>query len=379
MRALSSPLALLALGLVHSTLAATTCNGYADLCDRSYSNVTFLGAHDSYAVGTSVADNQDKNVTAQLNDGIRALQIQTHNASDTIHVCHTSCSLLDGGTLESYLTSLVSWVQANPNDGMLELHLIVPSALSNSCAVVTLVLVNVDDLPVTSFSPIFQTAGLDKLAYSPSSSSLSINAWPTLGALIDASTPVVVFMDFEADFTSTPYIIDEFSNMWEDAFDVTDQTFGCAVNRTNGDSGSQLMLVNHFLDTTYDFGGTTFFVPNKNLLNETNAASGTGSIGTHVTNCQTIWGRNPNIILLDYYDSNGNVPFDFVATLNGVAAPTNTVTAGVATAASSTGSSSTASVSTKKLSGGHKAVLWNGRLVGVAVIGLGMLGIAGAW
>jgi hypothetical protein len=58
-----------ALGLaltVTSTYAATICNGDSALCDRSYSNVTFIGAHDSYAVGSSIADNQDKDVTAQL-------------------------------------------------------------------------------------------------------------------------------------------------------------------------------------------------------------------------------------------------------------------------------------------------------------------------
>jgi len=40
----------------------------------------------------SVAANQDYNVTQQLTDGIRMLQIQAHNATDgTIHLCHTSC------------------------------------------------------------------------------------------------------------------------------------------------------------------------------------------------------------------------------------------------------------------------------------------------
>lgn len=30
---------------------ATTCNGSSDLCNRSFGNVTFVGTHDSYAVG----------------------------------------------------------------------------------------------------------------------------------------------------------------------------------------------------------------------------------------------------------------------------------------------------------------------------------------
>ena len=32
---------------------ATTCNGSPDLCSRSFGNVTFVGAHDSYAVGVN--------------------------------------------------------------------------------------------------------------------------------------------------------------------------------------------------------------------------------------------------------------------------------------------------------------------------------------
>lgn len=31
--------------------ATTECNGYAALCDRSYGNITFVGAHDSYSIG----------------------------------------------------------------------------------------------------------------------------------------------------------------------------------------------------------------------------------------------------------------------------------------------------------------------------------------
>jgi hypothetical protein len=55
------------LALAASTaLAATTCNGHSELCNRSYGNVTFVGTHDSYAVGSSIADNQDQSVTQQL-------------------------------------------------------------------------------------------------------------------------------------------------------------------------------------------------------------------------------------------------------------------------------------------------------------------------
>lgn len=55
-----------AAALATNALAASVCNGDASLCSRLYSNVTYIGAHDSYAVGSSIADNQDKDVTGQL-------------------------------------------------------------------------------------------------------------------------------------------------------------------------------------------------------------------------------------------------------------------------------------------------------------------------
>lgn len=87
-----------------------------------------------------------------------------------------------------------------------------------------------------------------------------------------------------------------------------------------------MYMINHFLDTQYQVFGQTVLVPDKEKLNVTNAADGAGSIGFHVGNCNMLYGRNPNVILLDYYDSNGNAPFDVAAQMNGIAAPTTTVT-----------------------------------------------------
>jgi hypothetical protein len=44
----------------------TVCNGHAELCDRSYGNVTFIGTHNSYGNGSSIMDNQGKGVVDQL-------------------------------------------------------------------------------------------------------------------------------------------------------------------------------------------------------------------------------------------------------------------------------------------------------------------------
>ncbi|WWC92911.1 uncharacterized protein L201_007873 [Kwoniella dendrophila CBS 6074] len=373
-----SLLPLTALALLGSTLtsAADTCNGHAELCSRLYSNVTFIGAHDSYAVGDSIADNQDKDVTAQLNDGIRTLQLQAHNATDGVHLCHTSCSLQDGGLLEDYFKKVVSWISSNPND------------------VVTIVLTNPENLPVSTYSPILTSSGISQYLYQPSSSAIALSEWPTLGSLIDAKTNIVAFLDYQADFTTEPKLIDEFSNMWEDAFNVVDNSFGCNVNRTSGQASSQMYLINHYLDTSYSLGSTQFWIPNKDQVTTTNngdSSTEQGTIGYHVNNCLQLWGRNPNHILLDFYDSNSNSPFNLAASLNGVSQPTNTVSVGSGATSSATGTSdssssgngttssngSTAKVSTSSLKSSALVSinLTNGLYLGLGVLSTFVFGV----
>jgi hypothetical protein len=132
--------------------------------------------------------------------------------------------------------------------------------------------------------------------------------------MIDSGKRLVTFMDAGANFASVPYIIDgrfyglrqnlrltaddfapEFTNMWETAFDVTDTTFDCNVNRSKGDTSTELFLINHFLDTTV-LGQPA---PDPQDANVTNGVSGTGSLGVQVQTCVATQGRNPNFMLVD--------------------------------------------------------------------------------
>jgi hypothetical protein len=88
----------------------------------------------------------------------------------------------------------------------------------------------------------------------------------------------------------------EFSNIWETAFDVTDTTFDCNVNRTIGSSNNvQMILTNHFLDRIL-FNQP---VPDMAALNQTNGVTGTGSLGQQVNTCMAVQGRPPNFMLVD--------------------------------------------------------------------------------
>lgn len=59
--------------------ADVKCNGYVEFCDRKYSNVTYVVAHNSpFHLANNAASNKDLDVTTQLDDGIRGLQSETH-------------------------------------------------------------------------------------------------------------------------------------------------------------------------------------------------------------------------------------------------------------------------------------------------------------
>lgn len=50
----------------------TPCNNYAEFCNRKYSNITMVCAHNSpFDMPGNIASNQDVPVTTQLNDGVR--------------------------------------------------------------------------------------------------------------------------------------------------------------------------------------------------------------------------------------------------------------------------------------------------------------------
>ncbi|KAF7303270.1 PLC-like phosphodiesterase [Mycena kentingensis (nom. inval.)] len=313
-----------------SVNAATTCNGHAELCDKTFGNVTFVGAHNSYAVGVNnLAANQDQDVTQQLNDGIRMLQMQAHNQSGTIQLCHSNCLLYNGGTLQDYLTKVKSWMDSNTED------------------VVSLLIVNIDNLAPSRFAEVFEATGLDKLSYSPSSSSLSASSWPTLGSMIDGNTRLVTFLDNSADTSVVSYLIDEFTNVWETAYDLTDVSlFDCTVNRTKGDTATQMYLINHFLDKMV-FGSPA---PDIDAANVTNSASGTGSLGAHVDTCAASQGRAPNFLLLDYYEYASSAPLSLAASLNGVTYnPTSPIATPVSTSSAAASATNTGSATSLAL------------------------------
>ena len=278
------------------SLAQTPCNGHPELCTRKYSNITSIGAHDSAFVGPLPQDNQELSPTAQLDAGIRLLQDQYHKKIfGTLQLCHTACFEEDAGTVESYLATVKSWLDNHPTE------------------VVTILLVNGDNVPVSMFDDAYTASGLKSYAYTPPTSPLTLDAWPTLQDLITANTRLVAFLDAGAN-PSVPYILDEFTYFFETPFDTLDPTFPeCTLDRPAGAKpDGRMYIVNHFLDVS--FHGID--APDRGALDQTNAATGVGSVGAQADLCAGLYGRAPWGVLVDFFNY-GDV-FAAQDTLNGL-------------------------------------------------------------
>lgn len=67
--------------------------------------------------GTLLINIRNVNTTAQLAAGVRLLSAQVHNSNGAWHLCHSSCTLLDVGTLSKWLAEIKAWMDKNPRDG----------------------------------------------------------------------------------------------------------------------------------------------------------------------------------------------------------------------------------------------------------------------
>jgi hypothetical protein len=277
------------LGLTIPMKRAQLCNGHAELCERKYGNVTFLGSHDSFAFSGNpfaLARTQEVEIDAQLTLGVRMLQAQSHMNNGKLHFCHTTCGLFDGGTVEAYLDRVKHFLDRHPND------------------VLTLVFTNPENLSVQKvWKPIFDKTGFTDMAYVPPQPVMSRDDWPTLGEMIESGKRVVVFLDKGAEARTEPavdFILPQFQMVWEDKYDPTDSKFRCKVDRTAGPlaPSQQLSLINHNLNANIFPIGRGILIPDRLDSPRTN---GVNSILSHSSHCAPFNDdRNPNFVMLDF-------------------------------------------------------------------------------
>ncbi|KAI9512252.1 PLC-like phosphodiesterase [Russula earlei] len=291
--AILSPIALITIPtsqldrVIHHRLCRTTgpvCNGHADLCNRSYGNITFAGSHDSFTFTNDtlqLARDQEVDIPTQLDFGIRLLQAQSHLWLGALHFCHTSNNL-DGGKVADYLTIVANFLDNNPND------------------VLTLLFTNPEGVSFPDvWAPLFESAGLVKYAYVPPRNPMPQSAWPTLGEMIANGERLVVFIDYVGkDGRTVDYLLPEFGMIWETPYDMTDPSLPCSIDRIRGadvlSASNQMYLINHEID----------IIVSGALVSDPVDAPTTNSVTSiiaHANRCLHFAnGRNPNFILFDF-------------------------------------------------------------------------------
>ena len=194
-----------------------------------------------------------------------------------------------------------------------------------SALVVTLLLVNSDNASAQDLHTEFQASGIVPYGYVPPSSTAAFATWPTLNELIAKSTRLITLVASLPPSSNTiaPYLLDEFTFVFENPYDVTSlSNFSCTPDRppaVRGDiksavASGRLPLMNHFLYQQQAFG---IELPDVSNITKTNAQRGpVGNLGDTAKACQTLYGKPPTFILVDFFDQGPAI--DTVDSLNGI-------------------------------------------------------------
>jgi len=198
------------------------CNGHAELCTRSYADVSFAMAHNAMNSEEEgwTAPNQTIRLWAQLERGIRGFMLDTYTLRGETLLCHGSCALGKRPFVDA-LRDLRMFLDCHPAE------------------VITLILEAHIDEATTARA--FEDAGL--LPYLDEQSSDAV-AWPTLGEMIRSGRRLVVFT--ESSEVTLPWHHQAYAFMWDTNYAARSASdFRCDVLR--GSRGHQLFLLNHFL------------------------------------------------------------------------------------------------------------------------------------
>lgn len=288
------------------------CNGHEALCNRRFNEVVFPMTHNSMSASDYgwVWPHHDGGLSIQLKAGVRALSLDTHygdtqaeidrylatfpsasrpfaerviNTADTrtrdpanLFVCHNLCAL-GAMPLSQALDSIRAFLDRNPYE--------------------VVVLILQDEITPQDTVAAFEESGLLRYVYAHPPDA----EWPTLGAMVEANTRLVVF----AERGGPP------PNWYMNLWDYTEETpynyrrpddFTCAPNR--GETDKPLFLLSHWIARRAPDRVDAVFVNSYDLLLNRALA------------CAEERGQLPNFIAVDFY-ALGDL-FQVVDTLNGL-------------------------------------------------------------
>jgi hypothetical protein len=308
----------------------TACNGYAQLCDRPYTDVAYPATHNSMAAadlpGWFIPE-QPTGIVGQLDAGIRALLIDTWygqrtdrpgltatapgsqaaalaaaerdfgptavqsalrirdavtlrpTGPPTPYLCHGLCEI--GSTeLQPELVGVRAWMDAHPRE------------------VVTIIVE--DHVTPADTAAAFGRAGLLPLVHTQAPGA----PWPTLRQMIDSGRRLVVMMENHAGGPADPWLLPAFTYVQDTPFsNPTPADLRCV--RQRGSADSPLLLLNYWLGNDF-----------RTLVSDARTINAYDVLGPYVARCRQERGMLPNFVAVNFYDQ-GDL-FKAVDGLNGV-------------------------------------------------------------
>lgn len=252
-------------------------------CSRTYDRVAIAATHNaySYAAGGPVRyvyPNQDLPIAAQLRAGIRGLGLRPcpyfgrdPAEADRVYVTHNAAlrGLLGTEPLDGILRTIKDFLDANPRE------------------VVTLYLESA--VSPARVAAVFEQVGLTRQLYAVPRA----GAWPTLQAMIDAGTRLVVFND-SRDASRPAWMHHLWEHIVDTDYNVTDASrFSCAFYR--GVGGNAIYYLNQFI---YRDLGMGVVVPDAALARQANARE---AVITRARRCLAETGRAASVIYVDWF------------------------------------------------------------------------------
>ncbi len=232
------------------------CLGSARMCALRYDQTAFLATHNSMSSTAAkfIGPLQDPSITSQLDEGARALLIDTHLWERPDEVFAKVQSADFPADLKAQLPDLINLVNP-PKPGPWLCHAIcragaiplVPTLKqlgawldAHPGEIVTLIIQ--DEITGKQTEQAFTDAGLDRLIYTPSAD--PNKPWPTLGEMVRDNKRLVVFAE-QADGPA-PWYRNFYRYGMETPFAFTSASaMSCEPNR--GGTGKRLFLLNHFI------------------------------------------------------------------------------------------------------------------------------------
>ena len=277
----------------NTNVVVDSCNLHPELCGKRFDEVSFLMTHNAHADladFSALAANQDGDITAQLNAGVRGIGLKVYNttgsatawifcsgAPDNLYVYHGDPTF-GCETFQGVLQDIKAFYDSHPNE-------VIPITIEG-------------DAPPSEIMAAFVSEGMAAYMHEQDFT----QEWPTLKEMIDANQRLVVFVDDGTATDAYPKLHDMYNFIYDTEYDhQSSATFDCEKFRGNHTDG-HLFTLNHFITNITPQQGDAAIINDVNYL---------------LPRARSCWDYNnhiPNFVMIDFWNTSN--PLESIDSIN---------------------------------------------------------------